>query len=99
MLSQQKINRLLTLANHDINRLSHMNNSELARVLSPIIFFIFHVIYLLAWSQDPFLTKWLEGSFTFFLALVLCNVIRARIVAAKDQEDHAADEEHRKPKL
>lgn len=93
MLFQRRFNRMLTLSNHDTNRLNHMNNSELARVLSPIIFFLFHVIYLLAWSQDPFLVKWLEGSFTFFLALVLCNIIRARIAATKNQEDRAAGEE------
>jgi hypothetical protein len=70
-----------------------VKNSEVVRILSPLLFFVFHVIYLVTSSPDPFLKKWLEGSFTFFLALVLCNIIRARVVASKDQgesliEDH-----------
>jgi hypothetical protein len=59
---------------------------ELIRILSPLLFYSFHVFYLIVWSTDPFLKKWLEGSFTFFLALVLCNIIRSRVVAAKSQD-------------
>ena len=58
-----------------------MKYSDIIRVLSPIVFFIFHITYLIVWSPDPFLKKWIDGSFTFFIALVLCNIIRARIVA------------------
>ena len=61
-----------------------MNNSDILRILSPLVFFVFHVIYLIVVSQDPFLNKWIDGSFTFFVALVLCNIIRARIVAKAD---------------
>ena len=46
-----------------------LSNADLARVLSPLLFFAAHVAYLALWSPDPFLTKWIEGSFTFFLAL------------------------------
>jgi len=70
-----------------------MNNSELSRILSPLLLFVFHVIYLITSSPDPFLKKWLEGSFSFFLALVLCNIIRSRIVASKDREDSIADDQ------
>ena len=58
-----------------------MSNSDILRILSPLVFFVFHVIYLIAMSKDPFLNKWIDGSFTFFVALVLCNIIRARVVA------------------
>jgi hypothetical protein len=58
-----------------------MKNSDILRILSPLVFFIFHVLYLVVWSHDPFLNKWIDGSFTFFVALVLCNIIRARVVA------------------
>jgi len=58
-----------------------MNNSDILRILSPLAFFLMHVAYLVGWSTDPFLMKWIDGSFTFFVSLVLCNVIRARVVA------------------
>lgn len=58
-----------------------LNNADLARVLSPLLFFVAHLLYLALWSTEPFLKKWLDGSFSFFLALVLCNIIRARVVA------------------
>ena len=61
-----------------------MNNSDILRILSPLIFFVIHVVYLVGVSPDPFLNKWIDGSFTFFVALVLCNIIRARIVAQAD---------------
>ena len=67
-----------------------MNNADKFRILSPLGFFLLHVVYLAVWSPDPFLTKWIDGSFTFFLALVLCNIIRARI-AARNEPDDAAE--------
>ena len=66
-----------------------MSNADLARVLSPLLFFAAHVLYLAIWSPDPFLKKWIDGSFTFFIALVLCNIIRARVVAAAAAEEPA----------
>jgi hypothetical protein len=68
-----------------------MSRGDTLRILSPLTFFLAHVVYLAGWSSDPFLKKWLDGSFSFFLALVLCNIIRARIVAAHREP---ADEEH-----
>ena len=50
-----------------------------------------HVLYLALWSPDPFLQKWIEGSFTFFIALVLCNIIRARVVAAAIGDERRAN--------
>ena len=58
-----------------------MHNSDIFRILSPLIIFIIHVIYLVVFSQEYFFNKWIDGSFTFFIALVLCNIIRARVVA------------------
>ena len=67
-----------------------LSNADLARVLSPLLFFLAHLVYLAFWSPDPFLKKWIDGSFTFFLALVLCNLIRARVVAAAADGDDDA---------
>lgn len=64
-----------------------IGRGDIARMLSPLAFFLAHLAYLVFWSRDPFLKKWIDGSFTFFVALVLCNIIRARIVGAADRED------------
>ena len=68
-----------------------MTNSHIALILSPLAFFLLHVIYLAVWSPDPFLNKWIDGSFTFFVALVLCNIIRARFVPAPDSTGPGED--------
>lgn len=68
-----------------------MGNTDILRILSPLIFFCIHVLYLIVVSKDPFLNKWIDGSFTFFVALVLCNIIRARIVAKADLDIHPDD--------
>lgn len=75
-----------------------MKNSDIARVLSPLAFFLLHVVYLAVWSPDPFLKKWIDGSFTFFVALVLCNIIRARTVGATTpvNPDNSAASGHEK---
>jgi hypothetical protein len=69
-----------------------LRGGDLARVLSPLLFFLAHVVYLAGWSTEPFLNKWIDGCFSFFLALVLCNVIRARIAAAGDPSEHDSGE-------
>jgi len=66
-----------------------LSNAGLAKVLSPLLFFFAHLVYLAAWSPEPFLNKWIGGCFSFFLALVLCNIIRARISAAAAPGDPA----------
>lgn len=68
-----------------------MNNSNILRILSPLFFFVIHMIYLIGLSPDPFLKKWIDGSFTFFIALVMCNIIRARIVAKIERDSHSED--------
>ena len=62
-----------------------MKNNDILLILSPLVFFSFHVVYLIVVSKDQFLNKWIDGSFTFFVALVLCNIIRARVVAKGEQ--------------
>jgi hypothetical protein len=68
-----------------------LSNAELARVLSPLLLFVAHVVYLVLWSPDPFLKRWLDGSFSFFVSLVLCNIVRARVVARAAGSDQAPD--------
>ena len=69
-----------------------VSRSDLARILSPLLLFLAHVAYLLLWSPDPFFNKWIDGSFSFFLALVLCNVIRSRIQGAARQQGDDTEE-------
>lgn len=73
-----------------------MSNSDILRILSPLMFFFFHVLYLVVFSDEPFLNKWIDGSFTFFVALVLCNIIRARLVAGFDQSGPPDDADNSK---
>ena len=68
-----------------------MNNRDILRMLSPLVLFVFHVIYLIAVSKDHFLNKWIDGSFTFFVALVLCNIIRARLVSQSEESNPQDD--------
>jgi len=69
------------------------SRSDILRILSPLLLFAAHVVYLVAWSPDPFLKKWLDGSFTFFVALVLCNIIRSRVAASSRSGGAAGDED------
>jgi len=71
-----------------------MNNADKFRILSPLTFFLLHVVYLTVWSPDPFLKKWIDGSFTFFLALVFCNIIRSRIAARTELDDSPVETSH-----
>lgn len=71
-----------------------MNNNDILRILSPLVLFVFHVVYLIAVSKDHFLNKWIDGSFTFFIALVMCNIIRARLVAKAALSNPPHDAEH-----
>lgn len=67
-----------------------LGKAEFARVLSPMLLFAFHVVYLAVWSPEPFLSRWLDGCFSFFLSLVLCNIVRARVTAAHTSGDEEA---------
>ena len=62
-----------------------MSNSDKLLILSPITLFVIHTTYLVGWSNDSFFNKWIDGSFSFFIALVFCNIIRARVVAKGEQ--------------
>jgi len=68
-----------------------VKNNDILLILSPLVFFSFHVVYLIVVSKDQFLNKWIDGSFTFFVALVLCNIIRARVVAKANLHIHPDD--------
>lgn len=48
-------------------------------IFSPLLIFLFHVVYLVVASPEPFFSKWVDGCLSFFLSLVLCNLIRARV--------------------
>lgn len=76
-----------------------MDNRTKLRILSPLLLFLAHLLYLVWWSHDPFLKKWIDGSFTFFVALVLCNIVRARAVAAHGEAESTdeAGEDRRGP--
>jgi hypothetical protein len=66
-----------------------MRRAVVFRILSPLLFFVAHVIYLAIWSSESFFQKWIDGSFSFFLALVMCNIIRARVVAQQESAEQS----------
>lgn len=69
-----------------------MNNVDIIKILSPLLLFVFHLFYLVVVSKDPFLNKWIDGSFSFFLSLVLCNIVRARVVASRESAQQPEDD-------
>lgn len=71
-----------------------MNNNDILRILSPLAIFVIHVIYLALFSKEQFFNKWIDGSLTFFVTLVLCNIIRARVVAKAELGCQANDLGH-----
>jgi hypothetical protein len=68
-----------------------MHKSDILIILSPLVLFFAHVVYLVALSEEQFFDKWIDGSFTFFVALVLCNIIRARVVARAHKDGQPDD--------
>jgi hypothetical protein len=72
-----------------------LSNADLTRILSPLLLFVAHFLYLAFWSAASFFQKWIDGSFSFFLSLVLCNIIRSRVVAAAESRgpaDHGRED-------
>lgn len=61
-----------------------VSRPTLIRILSPLLFYGIYLIYLVFFDTSPFLIKWLEGSFALFLALVMCNIIRHRLISPGD---------------
>jgi hypothetical protein len=71
-----------------------MNNRDILQIFSPLVLFVIHVIYLILLSKEPLFNKWIDGSFSFFIALVLCNIIRARVLAKAQLNSQAHDSGH-----
>lgn len=66
-------------------------------IFIPIIFFLIHLVYLFVWSTDSFFSKWIDGCVSFFIALVLCNIIRVRAFPSPDPdnpEPHVIPSDH-----
>lgn len=53
--------------------------------------FLSYVVYLILFSNEPFLEKWINGSFAFFVALVLANIIKRSTLG--DEETGQAGED------
>jgi len=57
------------------------------RLAVPAACFLLYVLHLAFWSPKPFLTRWIEGCFAFFLALVLALVILKNSPAGRAEDD------------
>lgn len=56
-----------------------VRRSDLLKIFSPLILYAAYLVHLVLFRHEPFLLKWLDGCFSLFLALVLCNLIRSRL--------------------
>jgi hypothetical protein len=66
---------------------------EKASVFLPLGIYLIYLLYLIFFSVNPFLIRWLEGCFALFVALVFCNLLRKGLVdrAEESQEGNGED--------
>ena len=76
-----------------------LSGKEKATVLSPLIAYGVFLAYLVFFSERPFLLRWLDGCFGFFVALVFCNILRRGAVEKHDEnpESEGVEEKEGSP--
>ncbi len=76
---------------------SILTAKEKISVLIPLGVYLFYLLYLVFFSANPFLIRWLEGCFSLFVALVFCNLLRKwfvdRAKEAQEAEREASTED------
>ena len=65
---------------------------EKLSVFIPLGIYLLHLLYLVFFSANPFLIRWLEGCFALFVALVFCNLFRKGFVDRAEESQEAARE-------
>jgi hypothetical protein len=65
---------------------------EILTVFIPLGVYLIYLLYLVFFSANPFLIRWLEGCFALFVALVFCNLFRKGLVD-RAEESQDADRE------
>ena len=67
---------------------SVLSAKEKLSVFIPLGIYLLYLLYLVFFSANPFLIRWLEGCFALFVALVFCNLLRKGLVdrAAESKE-------------
>lgn len=63
-----------------------LSAKEKAAVFSPLIGYGAFLVYLVFFSSRPFLLRWLDGCFGFFVALVFCNLLRKGAVERYEED-------------
>jgi hypothetical protein len=63
-----------------------MRTANRFKMSIPLIIYVIYLLYLAFINTDQFLTKWIDGSFAFFIALVFSNIIRNGIVREHEGE-------------
>ena len=65
-----------------------LSAKEQLSVFIPLGIYLLYLLYLVFFSANPFLIRWLEGCFALFVALVFCNLLRKGLVdrAEESQE-------------
>lgn len=66
-----------------------LTTRERISVFTPLGIYFLYLLYLVFFSANPFLIRWLEGCFALFVALVFCNLFRKGFVdrAEESQEE------------
>jgi hypothetical protein len=70
-----------------------LTGKEKILVFSPLVLFLFYVIYLAGMSERPFLLRWIDGSFAFFAALVACNLLRRAVVGGEASDEGRGEDD------
>lgn len=78
---------------------STLTAKEKISVLIPLGVYLFYLLYLVFFSDNPFLIRWLEGCFSFFVALVFCNLLRKGFIDRAKEAQEAEREASAKDDL
>ena len=73
-----------------------LTTRERISVFTPLGIYFLYLLYLVFFSANPFLIRWLEGCFALFVALVFCNLFRKGFVDRAEESQEAAREESAK---
>ena len=71
---------------------SALTAKEKLSVFLPLAIYLLYLLYLVFFSANPFLIRWLEGCFALFVALVFCNLFRKKLVDRAEEAQEASGE-------
>ena len=70
-----------------------LSAKEKAVIFSPLVLFLFYVLFLVGLEERSFLLRWIDGSFGLFAALVACNLLRRSLTGEESPPDDDGEDE------